>query len=62
MAGYIDTAQQRRDHNGQRNTCTACGHDGTTRDPLVKNLDGHRIHTSHTTDPRSGFYRQQQKG
>lgn len=62
MPGYINAAQQRRDHNGQRNTCAACGHDGTPNDPLVKTLDGFRAHRSHTTDPRSGLYGQQQKG
>ncbi len=61
MSGYINNAQQRRDHNGQRNICAACGHDGTHADPLVKSLDGYRIHREHTTDPRSGYY-QQQKG
>lgn len=62
MAGYINTTQQARDHNGQRNICAACGHDGTKADPLVKTLDGHRIHRNHTTDPRSGYYRQAQEG
>jgi hypothetical protein len=62
VAGYISTSQQARDHSGLRATCTACGHDGTTADPLVKTLDGSRIHHSHTTDPRSGFYGQAQKG
>jgi hypothetical protein len=62
MPGYISASQQARDHNGLRNICTACGHDGTPADPLVKSLDGSRIHRSHTTDPRSGFYGQAQKG
>lgn len=62
MAGYINTAQQRRDHNGQRTICAACGHPASGRDPLVKSLDGYRIHASHTTDRRSGYYGQQQKG
>lgn len=62
VAGYINTAQQARDHNGLRNICAACGHDSTAADPLVKSLDGYRIHRSHATDPRSGYYRQAQKG
>jgi len=62
MAGFISAAQQRRDHAGLRNVCTACGHDGTPGDPLVKSDDGSRIHRSHTTDPRSGFYGAEQKG
>lgn len=55
--GWISSRQQARDHNGQRNMCSACGHDGTTRDPLVLDEDGFRIHRSHATDPRSGYYR-----
>lgn len=62
MPGFINTAQQTRDHNGLRDCCSACGHDGTPTDPLVKSLDGYRIHRSHTTDPRSGYYGQQQGG
>lgn len=62
MAGWINTTQQRRDHNGQRDTCAACGHDATGRDPLVKTTDGYRIHRSHTTDPRNGYYGLAQKG
>lgn len=52
---WINVAQQRRDHNGQRDICAACGHDGTGRDPLVLADDGFRVHRSHTTDPRSGY-------
>lgn len=52
----INARQQARDHNGQRNICAACGHDGTTRDPLVLADDGFRVHRSHTTDPSSGLY------
>jgi hypothetical protein len=61
MAGFINAAQQRRDHNGQRDICAACGHNGTSRDPLVKATDGYRVHRSHTTDPRNGYYRQEQR-
>lgn len=56
MPGYINPAQQARDHNGQRNICAACGHNGTNADPLVKATDGFRIHRTHTTDRRSGYY------
>ncbi|MEV7975403.1 hypothetical protein [Streptomyces sp. NPDC086519] len=58
--GWISSKQQERDHNGQRNICSADGHPSTDEDPLVTNLDGFRIHRSHTTDPTSGFYGQQQ--
>lgn len=58
--GWISPGQQRRDHNGKRNICAACGHDGTTKDPLIKAMDGFRVHRSHTTDPRSGYYRLEQ--
>lgn len=40
----------------QRGICQACGHPATDDDRLVT-ADGYRIHHSHTTDPRSGFYR-----
>ncbi|MER6616301.1 hypothetical protein [Streptomyces xantholiticus] len=60
MAGFINRAQQKRDHEGLRNICAADGHPGTTEDPLVKDLDGYRIHRSHTADPDSAFYGQQQ--
>jgi hypothetical protein len=37
--------------------CQACGHPTTPDDPAVQVEDsGARIHESHTTDPRSGFY------
>jgi hypothetical protein len=58
--GWISARQQERDHQGQRNICAACGHDGTTPDPLTVTDDGMRVHTSHTTDPRSGLYGHQQ--
>lgn len=59
--GWISARQQQRDHNGQRNNCAGCGHDGTTADPLVKDNEGFRVHQSHTTDPNSGLYGQQQE-
>jgi len=60
--GWIHARQQARDHSGLRNFCTACGHAGTNTDPLIVNSDGFRIHRTHTTDPRSGFYGAEQKG
>lgn len=37
--------------------CQACGHPTTREDPPVYVKDGGaRIHKSHTTDPKSGFY------
>lgn len=60
MAGWISSGQQTRDHNGQRNICAACGHNGTGSDPLVNDNRGYRVHRSHTTNPRSGLYGQQQ--
>jgi hypothetical protein len=37
--------------------CQACGHPTTVEDPAVHVEDsGARIHESHTTDPKSGFY------
>lgn len=59
--GFINATQFARDHSGMRNICTADGHPGTEADPLVKSTEGSRIHQSHTTDLRSGFYDQQQK-
>lgn len=58
---WINGAQQRRDHNGQRNTCAACGTNGTAKDPLVKSSDGYRIHNGHTTDHSSGYFGQRQR-
>ncbi|MFF0698353.1 hypothetical protein ACFYU4_37685 [Streptomyces tendae] len=60
MAGWINSTQQQRDHNGQRNVCAADGRPGTDADPLVKTTDGWRVHLSDTTDPANGFYGQQQ--
>lgn len=39
--------------------CAACGRLFTPDDLPVKAADGHRIHTSHTTDPMSGYYGEQ---
>ena len=37
--------------------CQACGRPTTPNDPAVRTTtDGVRIHHSHTTDPRSGYY------
>jgi hypothetical protein len=54
--GWISATQFERDHNGQRNICAACGHNGSKANPLVVDEDGSRIHTSHTTDQNSGYY------
>jgi hypothetical protein len=61
MTCYDDSGRRIR-RPVRRGDCAACGHHGTGADPLVQALDGHRIHRSHTTDPRNGYYRQQQKG
>lgn len=53
--GWISETQFERDHNGQRNICAACGHDGSETNPLVVE-DGSRIHVSHTADQNSGYY------
>ena len=53
-----DAADRRAviDDEGRRaNICQACGHPGTPGDPVVM-AEGYRIHTSHTTDPSSGFH------
>jgi hypothetical protein len=54
--GWINNAQFERDHNGQRDTCAACGHDGTQARPLVLDDEGCRVHRDHTDDPASGMY------
>lgn len=54
--GWINSSQFERDHNGQRNTCSACGHDATAGKPLVLSDEGYRVHQAHTRDPHSGFY------
>jgi hypothetical protein len=47
---------------GKPKICPACGHPATKADPLVKVDDGGRVHRTHTTDPRSGFYGAQARG
>ncbi|WP_369211341.1 hypothetical protein [Streptomyces flavofungini] len=37
--GWIDSKQQERDHNGQRNTCVGCGRDGTTAGRSTTSMD-----------------------
>ena len=48
--------QETRDRAGLRDSCAACGHAGTARDPLVLDGDGYRVHVSHALDPDSGYY------
>jgi hypothetical protein len=50
MAKWVSASQFERDHNGHRNHCASCGHDGTTRDPLVVTTSGGREHSSHVPD------------
>jgi prepilin-type processing-associated H-X9-DG protein len=59
---WISTAQQARDHAGQRNICAADGHEFTTDDPEVLTTDGWRVHRSDTENPRSGLYGDVQEG
>lgn len=59
--GWISKSQQDRDHKGLRNVCGACGHEGTGHDPLCTTDTGSRVHTSHTSDPRSGLFGKRQK-
>lgn len=55
----LNDSQRERDQDPRlRNACAACGHDGTSEDPLVVTTDGSRVHRSHTTNPDSGFYGQ----
>lgn len=61
MARWISTEQQRRDHAGLRESCAACGVEGTTRNPLVLDDEGYRVHRSHITDPESGLYQRGQE-
>ncbi len=58
--GWINSSQLERDHNALRDTCSACGHDATTANPLVLSDDGFRVHQAHTRDPDSGFYAAEQ--
>ena len=52
---HLNDTQLIRDANPNLDgICAACGRPATDHDPLVIS-DGYRIHTSHTTDPRSGF-------
>ncbi|HKS46708.1 MAG TPA: hypothetical protein VJT49_16670 [Amycolatopsis sp.] len=44
MAGWISAEQQKRDHNGQRYICCACGNEGTGKHALVVNKRGMRVH------------------
>ncbi|MGY5009896.1 hypothetical protein ACWCY6_17705 [Streptomyces sp. 900105755] len=53
MAGWISSAQQKRDNSGQRDICAADGRPGTEEDPPMKANDGFRVHLSDTTDPNS---------
>lgn len=43
--GWISLQQLERDHRGLRNSCAACGHEGTTKNPLEVNEDGYRVHS-----------------
>lgn len=61
-AKWVNEAQFKRDHSGLRNTCAVDGRDGTEADPLVVDIDGYRIHRSHTEDPTSGMYGTAQAG
>ena len=61
MAGWISRQQQQRDHNRVRNTCAACGREGTQRNPLGVDDEGYRVHAAHFTDPTSGLYGHQQR-
>lgn len=54
---YINDAQRQRDRNSDlANACPACGRDATDTDPLIPDIDGWRVHRSHTEDPNSGCY------
>lgn len=68
--GWISRSQQKRDHDGLRDVCSACGNKATAADPLVLtggdpsdpwSSAGSRVHRSHTTDRSSGFYGRRQK-
>lgn len=48
--------QQERDRIGLRDSCAACGRDGTVRDPLVLAGDGYRVHVSHVLSETGGGY------
>lgn len=59
--GWITKDQQKRDHDGLRNACGTCGHDGTPADPLTLSDEGTRQHQSHFTDPNSGWFGHRQR-
>ena len=52
----LNDAQRERDAKGWENLCATCGRPGDVANPLVIAGDGFRVHTSETTDPRSGYY------
>lgn len=54
---WISARQQQRDHDGLRNTCSACGHHSAD---LVLTTDGVRVCRAHTADPRSGLHGREQ--
>ena len=58
--GWINGQQFERDHNGQRNICAACGHEGTDANRLRLDDEGYRVHTSHLVDVNSGLHGRQQ--
>lgn len=52
MAGWISGTQFERDHNGLRNNCAACGHEGTASNPLTVDNGGMRVHSKPFDDAR----------
>lgn len=48
--------QEARDRGGLRDSCAACGRDGTERDPLVLAGDGYRVHLSHVISEGDGYF------
>lgn len=59
--GWISGKQFNRDHNGLRNNCGACGHEGTDANPLKLDDEGDRVHESHFNEPNNGLYGKQQR-
>lgn len=53
--GLLSDRQRQRDADGRSGICAACGRFATADDPLLV-AGGVRVHTSHTTDPGSGFH------
>lgn len=47
--------QRERDASGQGHLCAACSQSETPADPLTVR-EGFRVHSSHTTDPGTGYY------